>query len=137
MSFLCGVPGMNANASVPAAQAENARPESPSSGLVAPGSDGMVTAAAMEAAVRADAVRRWQLVNAQRLLVRFEDVTWSDGSLGCPQPGLAYTQALVPGWRVLVIEGSRETVYHASRRGQWLLCLAGARPVPSPPAVSR
>ena len=137
MSFLCGVPAVSANSSVPVAQAENAGPESPRSGLVAPGSDGVVAASAIEAAVRDDAARRWQLVNAQSLRVRFEDITWPDGSLGCPQPSLAYTQALVPGWRVLVSDGGREAAYHASRRGQWLLCQSGARPAPSPAGVSR
>src|SRR5690606_40580781 len=28
-----------------------------------------------------------------------EEVTWSDGSIGCPQPGQHYTQALEPGER--------------------------------------
>lgn len=28
--------------------------------------------------------------------------TWRDGSLGCPEPGMFYTQALVEGHRVVV-----------------------------------
>jgi hypothetical protein len=33
-------------------------------------------------------------------LVRAEPVDWPDGSLGCPRKGMAYTQAIVPGWRL-------------------------------------
>jgi hypothetical protein len=41
-------------------------------------------------------------------------VTWSDGSLGCPQPDMMYTQALVPGY-VLVLEVAGERVeYHGA-----------------------
>ena len=41
-------------------------------------------------------------------LIRDEAVTWSDGSLGCPQPGEYYTQVLVPGyWIVFDVAGHR------------------------------
>ena len=61
-----------------------------------------------------------------------EVVTWTDGALGCPQPGLVYTQALVPGWRIVVRGPAREAVYHASQRGQWVLC-NGVQAVPARP----
>jgi hypothetical protein len=39
-----------------------------------------------------------------------EAVTWPDGSLGCPQPGLFYVQMVTPGYRVvLASEGTRYT----------------------------
>jgi hypothetical protein len=35
-------------------------------------------------------------------------VTWNDGSLGCPEPGQSYTQALVDGYQVVVeVDGER------------------------------
>ena len=34
-------------------------------------------------------------------------VTWSDGSAGCPEPGMMYTQALVPGYRIVLQAGDR------------------------------
>jgi hypothetical protein len=50
-------------------------------------------------------------------LVSYEQVTWRDGSLGCPQPGRMYTQALVEGYRVtLRVDG--ETVYYHGATGQ-------------------
>jgi hypothetical protein len=35
-------------------------------------------------------------------VVQAEAVTWPDGALGCPEPGIVYTQALVPGYWVVV-----------------------------------
>jgi hypothetical protein len=57
-------------------------------------------------------------------VVRAERVTWSDGSLGCPQPGMMYTQALVNGYRVILgIDGrTRVFVYHSGPDGQPFLC---------------
>lgn len=52
------------------------------------------------------------------------DVTWPDGSLGCPSPGGMYTQALVPGYRIIVAVGDRLLDYHASRRGHLVVCPA-------------
>lgn len=81
------------------------------------------------AGVRADAATAWQLADASRIEASAEAVTWPDGSLGCPQPGRMYTQALVPGWRIVVRDGARERIYHATARGHWLPCPAG-RAVP-------
>ncbi len=36
-------------------------------------------------------------------LVSEQQVTWPSGALGCPQPDMSYTQALVPGGRIAVI----------------------------------
>ena len=38
-------------------------------------------------------------------VLRAESVTWPDGSLGCPEPGMQYTQALVPGYWVEIAVG--------------------------------
>ena len=48
--------------------------------------------------------------------------TWRDGSLGCPEPGMMYTMALVPGYRVVVEVGGETLEYHASGGGQFVLC---------------
>ncbi len=34
-------------------------------------------------------------------IISGEAVTYPDGSLGCPQPGMAYTQIPVDGWKVV------------------------------------
>lgn len=49
-------------------------------------------------------------------------VTWSDGSLGCPEPGSMYTQALVEGAMVRLIVDGREYRYHGGEDGQMFHC---------------
>lgn len=46
-------------------------------------------------------------------LVRFDEVTWRNGSLGCPQPGMAYTQALVNGSLIVLRAGGVQYEYHS------------------------
>jgi len=49
-------------------------------------------------------------------------VTWRDGSVGCPQPGLAYTQALVPGSLVMLRVGDTSYAYHAADTSSAFYC---------------
>lgn len=60
-----------------------------------------------------------------------EEVTWSDGSLGCPQEGMGYTLALVPGYRAVLDVAGDELHFHASNSGDFTLCED-----PQPPANS-
>jgi hypothetical protein len=76
-----------------------------------------VTASALD-----DAVRTTGLTRAELKVLSAEPVTWGDGSLGCPEEGMMYTQALVLGYRVRVQAQGRVLDYHASRNGQLLLC---------------
>jgi anti-sigma factor RsiW len=83
-------------------------------------------------AARADAARRSGLPAAQLAVVALESVTWADGSLGCPRPDMAYTQALVPGYRVRLQVGTEVWDYHASERGGVVLCPPGRSKEPGP-----
>ena len=51
-----------------------------------------------------------------------ERVTWRDGSLGCPEPGMFYTQALVPGFRVILVVDGRRFDYRTGRGGTFRRC---------------
>jgi hypothetical protein len=55
-------------------------------------------------------------------VVSAEEVTWPDGSLGCPQPGMSYTQALVEGSRAVLRYEDRVYVYHARDDDRPFLC---------------
>ena len=46
-------------------------------------------------------------------VVSVKEVTWRDGSRGCAEPGMAYTQALVDGSRITLRAGGRTYEYHA------------------------
>ena len=53
-------------------------------------------------------------------------MTWNDGSLGCPEPGQMYTQALVDGYHVVVeVDGERYD-YRADSGSSVRLCEDGA-----------
>ena len=74
--------------------------------------DAAIADAASRLAVSADAI---EVVSALR-------VTWPDGSLGCPEPDMQYTQALVPGWRIFLRANGRTLDYHAAANGHVSLC---------------
>ena len=48
--------------------------------------------------------------------------TWRDGSLGCPEEGMSYTQALVNGTRVTLVYDGTVYSYHLGGDGDIFLC---------------
>lgn len=78
--------------------------------------------AALTEAVLADAASQAGIDKSSLTVKSAEAVTWADGSLGCPAPGLNYTMAEVPGYRIRVQAGKRDLDYHANRRGYFVLC---------------
>lgn len=46
-------------------------------------------------------------------VVSQEEVIWRDGSLGCAEPGMMYTQALVDGTRIVLRVDGVDHEYHA------------------------
>lgn len=75
----------------------------------------------VEAAV-ADLAAHLGVDPAEVTVVSHEDVTWPDGSLGCPQPGMSYTMAQVPGSRLVLAAEGQEFSYHAGRSGDLARC---------------
>ena len=69
-----------------------------------------------------EAARRTGLNASALQVISSEAVTWPDGSLGCPQPGLMYTKAPVPGYRVRIQAGDTVLNYHANQRGYLVYC---------------
>jgi hypothetical protein len=47
-------------------------------------------------------------------VVLAEPVVWSDGSIGCPEPGVMYTQALVEGYRIVLAVDGEEVAFHGA-----------------------
>jgi hypothetical protein len=50
------------------------------------------------------------------------ELTWPDGSLGCPEPGMSYTQVLVPGYRIELIADGAVYEYHGALGSAPFLC---------------
>jgi hypothetical protein len=55
-------------------------------------------------------------------LVSSEAVEWSDGSLGCPQPGMMYPQVITEGVRVILGAGGKQYAYHGDTQGKLFYC---------------
>ncbi|MGI8517520.1 MAG: hypothetical protein ACR2ME_04125 [Acidimicrobiia bacterium] len=75
-------------------------------------------------AILADLAARAISTNDVALIEALE-VTWNDGALGCPQPGVAYTQALVDGMKVTVEAAGMRYTYHFGANGPPILCVKG------------
>ncbi len=74
------------------------------------------------AAAIADLARRTGADPTTITIVSAEAVTWSDGALGCPRPGMAYTQALVDGYRLILSLNGVSYAYHAAVNGDFFYC---------------
>jgi hypothetical protein len=94
------------------------------------------TLEAVTEAVLADAAKRTGLKASGLVIERAEPVTWADGSLGCAEPGMKYTMAPVPGYRIRVRAGEQVLDYHANRRGYFVLCPTGRSTDPVGEAAS-
>ncbi len=80
------------------------------------------------AALRADAADRAGVDPEAIEVLQAENVTWNDGSLGCPEPGMSYTMALVDGYHVILAAEGEEFDYRVSAQGGFKLCESGGRP---------
>ena len=72
----------------------------------------------------------------QVMIERAESVVWNDGSLGCPEPGMAYTQALVNGYWIVVEAAGKKYDFRVGSGGSFRLCPPGQGQPPSQPAAS-
>jgi hypothetical protein len=77
-------------------------------------------------AVVADAAKRFKVAESAVVLARAEKVTWSDASLGCPEHGQMYAQALVPGFRLEARAQAGLLVYHTDQDRRAVTCAAMA-----------
>jgi hypothetical protein len=87
---------------------------------------------AMIEAALADAANRSTVAPDGIKVVSATAVTWPDGSLGCPKPGMLYAQALVPGFQILLRAGDQILNYHAAARGQPVFCPSSRVVAPVP-----
>lgn len=85
------------------------------------------------AAARKDLAGRLGVAEDEIEFVEHRNVTWSDGAIGCPEPGMMYTQALVPGIWIHFRVAGEDHVYHGTRGGEPFYCPADRA---DPPADS-
>jgi hypothetical protein len=78
-------------------------------------------------AVVADAAKRFKVAASAVVLTQVEKITWSDASLGCPEPGRMYGQMLVEGFRVTAKTDGGSLIYNADAGGNVVSCGAVPR----------
>ncbi|MDX1625980.1 MAG: hypothetical protein R3323_05660 [Wenzhouxiangellaceae bacterium] len=81
----------------------------------------------------ADLAERTDMPAGDIRVVEAESVTWRDGALGCPEPGMMYTQALVPGYRIVLEVGGERHLYHGARGREPFFCPPDRAGKPLPP----
>jgi hypothetical protein len=86
------------------------------------GNGGSSLPASITDPIVADAAARLGVDPSAVTIIDAHEETWSDGSLGCPQPGMMYTQALVDGYQVVVEANGTRLDYRGSGPGRFHLC---------------
>ncbi|QHG15594.1 hypothetical protein [Nostoc sp. ATCC 53789] len=71
-------------------------------------------------AVLRDLARRQGIFTSQLQIIDYSQQTWRNGCLELPQSDEICTQALVPGWRIVVSNGKQNWVYHTNNNGRSL-----------------
>jgi hypothetical protein len=77
-------------------------------------------------AARRDLAARLGVTERDIQFVAAESKVFPDASLGCPEPGMQYVQAQVPGWVLSFRRGERVFTYHADDE----------RAIPCPPIAA-
>lgn len=63
---------------------------------------------------QADLAKRINVPLSEITLAEIREITWRDGSLGCPQPGMRYKQVLVNGSQIRFEVGGKSYYYHSA-----------------------
>lgn len=126
--MLAGCAGGSMN--TPTDQPTPPGPSEPSTPHATPPNPSIVPSARW-AAIKDDLVSRG--VDGAPALVSAEAVTWRSGALGCPQPGMQYTQSLIDGMQVIVEAAGRRYDYRFGTGDKPLLCEG----MHTPPSTNR
>jgi hypothetical protein len=70
----------------------------------------------------ADLATRLKIDASSIVTVSAQPMEWPDGSLGCPQPGMLYTQVMVDGALIQLSVDGTSYSYHSGSSGAPFLC---------------
>jgi hypothetical protein len=79
------------------------------------------------ALARRDLAQRLKRTEATIQVASIEAVEWSDASLGCPEPGMAYAQVITPGYRLILTANGERHEYHTDQGQRAFYCPGGKR----------
>ena len=80
-----------------------------------------------------DLAQQLSISTSQINLLEAQAVVWPDSSLGCPQPGMMYSQVLTPGYLILLGANNKDYEYHAGKGSDVIYCENPSPPVPDMP----
>lgn len=101
------------------------RPVRPASAIqppTSPGGEAAILPDELLTSLRNDLAARSASNPADIRLISAEAIIWNDGALGCPQPGVHYTQEPIAGYRVLLEASGRTYDYRVGKRNRFVLC---------------
>jgi hypothetical protein len=87
-----------------------------------PASSPTPDAQAVIAAVQQAAADQVGISPAEVHVEQVEAHQWGDSSLGCPRPGLLYSQVVTDGFLIVVTAADKTLEYHSDARGRVVLC---------------
>ncbi len=76
----------------------------------------------MVALAKKDLARRRDISAERIALKHIEGVDWPDASLGCPEEEKAYAQAIIPGYRLVLSDGTADFEYHTDSHLRVIYC---------------
>ncbi len=85
------------------------------------------TAEQVVALAKRDLAQRLKRTEATIQVASIEAVDWSDASLGCPEPGMAYAQVITPGYRLILTANGERYEYHTDQGQRAFYCPGGKR----------
>ena len=74
-----------------------------------------------------DLAQRLKRTEATIQVASIEAVEWSDASLGCPEPGMAYAQVITLGYRLILTVNGERHEYHTDQGQRAFYCPGGKR----------
>lgn len=80
-----------------------------------------------------DLAQRLSISITQINIMDAKEVTWSNSSLGCPQPGMLYADVLTPGYLILLSANGQDYEYHAGKSSAIFYCENPLPPVEGMP----
>jgi hypothetical protein len=106
------------------AASSSATTDRPSAAPIAPtpAPSGGALPADLAAAITADAATVLGVDPTTISITSVEPMTWNDGSLGCPKPGVMYTQVVTEGYKVIVESGDQQLDYRVGQDGEFKVC---------------
>ena len=73
-------------------------------------------------AAKADLARHLQLPLSVISVVSQMEKTWTDSSMGCPQPGMSYGQVMTGGSQLILAAEGKRYYYHSGGSRPYFFC---------------